>query len=343
MSDDRRRIDLTNQKFGLERRQEILDGISDKGTYLPKSVHYDDLDRSVLDFIENEVDLTIAGEKVPVLFMSIQRWSEFTKSWASSDNYKDLQLPFITVVRDPNVQTGTNQQKFWNIPGKPTYTYFKVPTLENGREGTDLYKIPQPTAVDLTFHVRFFSNRMTELNELHSIIHRKFNARQFYIYPQGHPMPLVLEGVNDDSKINDLETRKYYVQDYEIKLVGYILDEEDYQIVPTVDRANLHIGGGDAKLNTPKLKKVFDKNNATATYLITFNSNAVEYISVKMNEPTSFTSYTSYNIEESDTQFFVNGVLKTLPITLERNDEFKVKIMRTTTGMSTLTLSGDLL
>ena len=343
MSNDKRRIHLTNDKIGLEKRQEILDGISEHGTFLPKSVKYDDLDRSALDFVENEVDLTIGDDKVPVFFMSIQRWGEFTKTWGSSDEYKDVKLPFITLIRDPNVQTGTNQQKFWNIPGKPTYTYFKVPTFKNGVEGVDLYKIPQPTAVDLTFHVRFFSNRMTELNELHNIMHKKFNARQFYLYPQGHPMPLLLEAVNDDSKINDLDSRRYYVQEYELRLAGYILDEDDYQIVPGIDRTKMNIGDGDFKPNNPKLKKKLDVKTRTATYEINFSSKSLDYITFKMNEPTSFTQATTYNVDDTKTQYYINGTLSSLPLNLERNDELRVEIFRSDKGMSTLTLTGSMI
>lgn len=341
MTGDNRRIHLTNDKIGLERRQEILDDISEKGTYLPKSVLYDDLDRGVLDFIEKDVNLSLGDIKVPVFFMSIQRWTEFTESWGSSDEFKDIKLPFITVVRDPNIQTGSNQQKFWNIPGKPTWTYHKVPTFENGRVGMDLYKIPQPTAVDLNFHVRFFSNRMTELNELHEIIHKKFNARQHYIFPNGHPMPLLLESVNDESKINDLDKRKYYVQEYEMRLAGYILDEDDYQIVPTIDRSILHISGGGIGPNKPKIQKNINSRTSLLDYTLIFSNTSSDVLEIKMNEPTHFTSMAqSYNI--SDVDFYINNVPVDIPFKLKRNDEFRVEIVRGRGGASRFVLSGDL-
>ena len=37
-------INIKSQKIGPERRQEILDGIADKGTFLPRGVMEEDID-----------------------------------------------------------------------------------------------------------------------------------------------------------------------------------------------------------------------------------------------------------------------------------------------------------
>ena len=46
--------------------------------------------------------------KVPVIFLSIQRWAEFAKTWQFSDENKNIKMPFITIVRKPDAQVGTN-------------------------------------------------------------------------------------------------------------------------------------------------------------------------------------------------------------------------------------------
>jgi hypothetical protein len=55
------------------------------------------------------------------------------------------------------------------------------------------------------------------------------------------PMPLKLESIGDESNIEDFENRRFYVQMFEMKLLGYILDEDDYEVVPTINRTMLTI------------------------------------------------------------------------------------------------------
>lgn len=232
-------INIVNQKIGFPRRQEILDDIADKGTFLPKGVLEEDMDQSFIEFLKSDkgLVLNIDGEKVPVLFLTIQRWTEFTKTWEFTDENKNIQMPFISVVRRPDIQQGQNQAGLWNIPGKRTYTYMKLPTWDGIRKGIDLYKIPQPTPVDITYEVRLFTNRMKDLNKFNSIIQRAFQSRQCYINVNGHPMPLHLETIGDESNIDDFETKRFYVQLFEMKLLGYILDESDYEVIPTINRS----------------------------------------------------------------------------------------------------------
>jgi hypothetical protein len=110
-------INIKPGKIGFPRRQEILDGIADNGTFLPKGVLEEDHDQTFIEFIEKDerVSMTIDGEKVPVIFLTIQRWNEFSKTWQHSDKYKNIEIPFITIVRKPDIQQGENQAGLWNI------------------------------------------------------------------------------------------------------------------------------------------------------------------------------------------------------------------------------------
>lgn len=233
----RKDIRITPQPIGFGQRQDMLDDISRKGTFLPRGVMYEDMDSTFIEFVEKDLSITIEGEKVPVLFLTLQRWSEFSQSWQFADKYKDIKMPFITIVRQPNPQVGRNQAGLFNIPGRRTYTYMKIPTFEGGRVGVDVYKIPQPTSVDLTYEVRLFCNRMKDLNKLNQLVQKTFQSRQYYIRVNGHPMPVHLEDIGDESNIDDFENRRFYVQPFQMVLYGYILDEEDFEVIPTVNRA----------------------------------------------------------------------------------------------------------
>lgn len=325
-------INIHPSKIGFERRQEILDDISGRGTFLPSGVSEEDMDQTFVEFVKNDLNLTIDGQKVPVLFLTIQRWSEFTKSWQFTDQYKDIQLPFITIVRKPDIQMGQNQAGLWNIPGNRTYTYMKVPTWDGARKGVDLYKVPQPTSVDISYEVRLFTNRMKDLNSFNSIVQRTFQSRQFYINPKGHPMPVHLEGISDESNINDFENRRFYVQLYDMTLLGYLLNEDDFEVVPTINRVYTLI---ELDENKTYHKVIFDpivKENVV-TYTIVF----------KPRSETSFTFTAKYGVSftqlaniENITRIVIlvngsgvfDGLVLNTPITFSENDNITIRIYK---------------
>ena len=113
----------------------------------------------------------------------------------------------------------------------------KVPTWDGNRKGMDIYKIPQPVPIDLVYEVRLFCNRMRDLNKLNRKIIQTFSPLEHYIKVNGHPMPLLLDSIGDESVINNLDERKYYVQMFNIKMMGYLLDEDEFEVNPAVSRA----------------------------------------------------------------------------------------------------------
>jgi hypothetical protein len=258
-----KKLNFIQQKIGVERRQEMLDDITDSGAYLPKGVGYEDIDETFVEFVNKDLSVVVDGEKVPVIFLTIQRWSEFSRTWQFSDKYKNIKMPFITVVRQPNPQVGTNQAGLYNIPGRNTYTFIKVPTFKNGRRGVDLYKIPQPVAVDFLYEVRIFCNRMRDLNKLNFKVQQIFQSRQFYISPNDHPMPVTLESIGDESNIDDFENRRFYVQPYEMKVAAYIQDEESFEVVPLPNRSIVTMEvddtGRGSSIKKTELKLIVDK------------------------------------------------------------------------------------
>jgi len=340
----RRKINITNSKFGKEQIQSVYDDIASDDTYLPKGISFSDIDRSLVDLVENKLDFRVGDEKLPVFFMSIQKWSEFTKSWGSSDEFKDVKLPFSTIVRDPNIQSGSNQDGLWNIPGVRTYSYRNVPTLINGRVGYDKYKIPQPTATDLTFHFRFFCNRMVELNNIHTKIQTTFNARQHYINVKGHPMPVVLEAISDESEIDDVESRRYYVMDFELLVKGYILDEKDFIITPAKDRAILFFDGdGSGKsINSLSIKESINKNGNSVKYEILSKYKASNIQEIIINQNTTINNISNeFNI--SEITFKVNGVIQEIfPFNLKRSDILQVELLKEDDTIGSLILNGTI-
>jgi hypothetical protein len=230
-------LPLIPEKTGKERRQELLDDITDGGTFLPKGVLHADLDKGMLDFVKDRVELVVDGKKVPTVdrIITNQSWAQFTQTWDFQDLDKNISLPFIVTLRAPEVKYGTNNAGKANIPERRQFFYYTVPTWNGERKGADVYRIPQPIPVDLTFTIKLFCNRMREVNEFNKIMMRTFTSKQAYTQIKGHYIPMTLEEVSDESA-KDLEKRKYYISSYKINMMGLLIDEEEFEVTPAITR-----------------------------------------------------------------------------------------------------------
>jgi len=320
-------VKFINQKIGPERRQEFLDEIDYKGSYLPKSIFYEDIDKTFIEFVDNILELTIDGEKVPVIFLTIQKWAEFSKTWDTSDKFKNIKMPFITIVRQPDIQVGTNQAGVWNIPGHKLFSYLRIPTFENGRKGIDTYKIPQPTSVDVTYEVRLFCNRMRDLNIYNRIVQLTFQSRQFYVKVNGHPMPIHLESIGDESQVDDFERRKFYVQHFEMKILGYILDENDFEVIPSINRTVIFTDIIDKEIK-PKIviRSLKDRDEISLNIVIKANNFNTEYLitpeyNIQLNE-------IEYIENASNVNVAINGILQSLPFNVDANQTMVITVDR---------------
>ena len=77
---------------------------------------------------------------------------------------------------------------------------------------------------------------MRDLNLFNKKLLESFAAGQKYLRINGHPIPLILDSVGDESVISNLDERKYYVQLYTINMLGYLLDENDFKVFPAISR-----------------------------------------------------------------------------------------------------------
>lgn len=216
--------------------ENMKDMIIDKDNYLPKGVLHIDLDAGFKQFVTENMTLTLNGERVPVFMMGIQKWNEFSKTWKFSDDYKNVKIPFINIVRQPDSKPGTNPALIYNIPQGKTFTYAEVPTWDGNRKGVDIYKIPQPIPVDINYNVRIFAYRQQDLNKFNNIVLKNFQSRQAYTTVNGHYVPIILEDTSDESQITDLDNKRFYVQLYTFMLQGFILDPEDFEVTPAINR-----------------------------------------------------------------------------------------------------------
>jgi hypothetical protein len=221
-----------------DRRQQLLDNITKSDVYLPDSILHDDLDLGMFEFVKNNFIVITDGEQIPIIpkILTVQRWGEFTNNWTFSDDDGNVKLPFIAVIRKPDVQPGTNPSLQRTIPNRREFYYSSVPTWNGTQKGADIYKIPQPVAVDITFDVTIVCTKFRDLNRFNKIVLQKFSSRQAYTTIKGHYIPIILDSNGDTTPMETIDGRRFYVQNYKFTMLGFLLDSEEFVVKPAISR-----------------------------------------------------------------------------------------------------------
>jgi hypothetical protein len=321
-------LPLVPDKTLYARREQLKDYINKDGTYLPQSVLHADLDRGMLDFVKNDLKIVTSGKIVPMIdtIITTQNWSQFTETWTFVDQDFNVSVPFITVVRQPEVKYGTNPSLQWTIPNRKEFYYASVPTWNGNQEGMDIYKIPQPVPVDITYNVRIVCNRMRELNEFNKTVLQKFSSRQAYTFIKGQYVPIVMNSVNDES-VSDLDKRKYYVQNYDFTMLGYLIDEDEFEVTPAISRI-LQVMEIEGYVPIGKKNQISPKNPDLFTQeflFVTGNTSLSDIMDYMVNMTIdSTTNVSSYNVFINN-QYYGTDVNEIL---INTNDVLRVEVVK---------------
>jgi hypothetical protein len=173
---------------------------------------------------------------------------------------------------------------------------------------------------------------MKDLNKFNRIIQRAFQSRQCYINVNGHPMPLHLESIGDESNIDDFENRRFYVQMFEMKLLGYILDEEDFEVIPTINRTMLTLEVEDKNIvNNTIFEALTDVNGVTFNFEFKPKSNAqfsfTNQYDVSFTQLIGIIGITRIVITVNGIGIFDGTILNT-PLIFRTNDIIIIKVYK---------------
>ena len=299
-------LPLVPKKTLSARREQLLEYINKDGTYLPKSVLHADLDRGMLDFVKEDLKVVTAGKIVPMLdiLITTQNWSQYVETWKFVDLDYNPIPPFITVVRSPEVKYGTN------------------PSLQ--------YTIPQPVPVDINYSVKIICNRMRELNELNKIVMQKFSSRQAYTFIKGQYVPIILTNVGDESQMT-MEARKYYVQSYDFTMLGYLIDEAEFEVKPAIARVTQLIEVDTTRLKQRRRKSPSNPNEFLTNYLYVVGNNVLSDV---VAYTANLTFLNSNNVESYDVyingDYFGTDVQK---IQITTNDVLRIEVVKTNNSL----------
>jgi hypothetical protein len=325
-------LPLVPKKTLSVRREELLEYIQKDGTYLPKSVLHEDLDRGMLDFIKEELKIVVEGKIIPTVdrIITTQNWSQYVETNLFVDLDFNPSPPFLTLVRIPEVKYGSNPSLVYTIPNRKQFYYASVPTWDGNVAGMDIYTIPQPVPVDMKYSLKIICNRMRELNQLNKVVMQTFSSRQAYRFIKGQYVPIILDNISDESQMT-LEARKYYVQSYDFTMLGYLIDEEEFEVKPAIARALQLV---ELDLGTPKKgRKKFPENpnqfQLPFIFLsgITSLTDVVDYrVNMNVNESENISYYDifiNYNYYGSDLQQLEINTNDILQIDIIKIDENK--------------------
>ena len=75
-------LPLVPKKTLYARREQLLEFINKDGTYLPKSVLHADLDRGMLDFVKEDLQVITAGKIIPMvdIIITTQNWTQYVET-----------------------------------------------------------------------------------------------------------------------------------------------------------------------------------------------------------------------------------------------------------------------
>ena len=234
-------IKIYEEKQNVKRRQELLDNITKHDTNLPEAVLHEDLDLGMLEFVKENFKVLSDGEQIPIIpkILTVQRWGEISNNWEFSDSDGNMKVPFIGVIRKPDVQPGTNPSLQRTIPERQEFHYSTVKKWDGNQMTAEVYKIPQPVAIDIGFEVTIICQKVRDLNRLNKVVLQKFASRQAYTMVKGHYVPILLETISDSSPIDSLDARRYYIQTYQFLMLGFLIDPEEFEIKPAISRTFL--------------------------------------------------------------------------------------------------------
>lgn len=230
-------------EYGFDRIQQLLYQTDKHTVHLPRSIDFYDLDLSIkklFDDDDGKLNLILDGKKVPVFYMENERWGEFSKTWKMMDGDKNVPTPYIT-IRRTDKDKGTRIDKP-RVAQHKLFRYKEIPIIDDGQVIYLLMKMPQPINVDLTYEINLFTKYRVDVNEMDKMMFREYSSTQLYVNINGSYMPTLLDNVDEASTIQNIDEDKLIVGKYNIKLMGFVQDENEFEISKSSRKPNLTYG-----------------------------------------------------------------------------------------------------
>jgi hypothetical protein len=141
-----------------------------------------------------------------------------------------------------------------------------------------------------------------------------------------------LETVGDESVINNIDDRRYYVQLYDIKMLGYLLDEDDFKVKPAINRA-INFYEISEELYRAPYQIDLDEEQKTICISVTFQR-GVNAVSIPIDVAATYNALNTDNVSTSVIK--VNGSTVSVPFSVSVGDTLDISITKTDVQTSAL-------
>ena len=277
--DNLTKIPLLDRIYDGGLKEEYQETIMSDQAFVPKKLEYDDIDSAMREFVENELRVEVDGVVFPTFSLfSNQRFTEYSQIWEHTDKEGNMKMNFKTVIRDTNPEFGNNQGGNYAIPGDRKYTVLIRDVLDdNGIECHEVYTMRQPMTVTLKYRINIFTDLFSNINTFNMKVNSLFKARQFYIKPNGHYVPLLLDGISDETTYG-VDERKFFTQSYSITAEAYIIRQEDIEVMRAPKRMSVRTYP-DVKDRKANVEVDEDSDGITLMFTFPKGTNNIEFSS----------------------------------------------------------------
>jgi len=226
-------------QYGFDRIEELMNATDENTKYLPRTIGLEDIDTALFDYInKGKMRLFIDGKKVPTFYLDNERWGEFSQTWKFVDDDKNVKTPYIT-VRRIDKDKGTRIGDKALVPQQRKFRYLDVPILDEGEVIFLRFKMPEPVNVDLTYEMSLFTKYRVDVNQYDEQILKNFSSTQDYVFVNNAPMPILLETIEEANTIENIDGDRFLVPKYKLKVLGFIQNEKDFEIIKTFRRTRI--------------------------------------------------------------------------------------------------------
>ena len=169
---------------------------------------------------------------------------------------------------------------------------------------------------------------------------QKFTSKQAYTFVKGHYIPIIMQTIGDESQI-DTEERRYYQQNYQFQVQGFLLDEEEFEVKPAITRS-LVMFGFDEKDRKGDPKTLGKNNSDKVKNKISFVGSASTF-TINYKYKSNINLIRTKNVLINSEKFFVNGLLIPTNVQVNPGDTLTITIIKTIASQdSTVTIEETL-
>lgn len=222
-----------------------LDKQFENSGFLPQKLEILDFDKGLSDFFKatnfSLSDVNDNMRTVPIIWVSQELWAERKQFWKNMTNEQgeEISRPFIAIVRT-GVKQGTAPLKR-TIPVKKKFTFRKVPKFNGTTKEYDLYKMPQPTYVDIDYELRFVSSYIIDTNKFYEkVIRDCFSDRQGYMSINGYQIRSVM-GDPSENNLVDVNDERIFQVSVPITVFGKLVDPTQFEKVNAITKVSVKI------------------------------------------------------------------------------------------------------